>query len=150
MASTPLLRLPPVAVGAFTALKPMPVSKSQTLPPSLVEKARIWPSIEPEKTTPGMTANAPGCVAEQLTAPLARASGEGASPQEQTAGGAGVCQIVLPVARSSAVKPPTVTPGCGRTSAVPTYIWVASVAMPQTPPVRLPLPSFSRQTNLPF
>src|ERR1700743_2150488 len=149
MASTPLLRLPPVAVGALTALKLPPVSKSHNLAPSLAEKARIWPAIEPEKTTPGITAMAPGCVAEQLTAPLAIASCEGVSPQAQTGGGAGTCQTVLPLAKSSAVRPPTVTPGCGRTSAVPTYIWVLSVAMPQTPAVRLPLPSLERQTSFP-
>jgi hypothetical protein len=50
----------------LTVWKSRAVSKSQTILPSMLEYARRWPSADPEKATPGITAIADPGACEQL------------------------------------------------------------------------------------
>ena len=80
--------IPLVVVYSRTA------SKSQMIFPVSTANARKWPSIEGEKTTPGMTVGGARCAMEQPCLPA------------QEGVGGGVCHINFPVAGSIANNPP--------------------------------------------
>ena len=56
IAAPPTSIEPPRAVTPFTVSKSRAVSKSQRTWPSVVAKARKWPSIDPPNTAPGIAA----------------------------------------------------------------------------------------------
>ena len=56
IAAPPTSIEPPRALTPFTVSNSRAVSKSQRTCPSLVAKARKWPSIDPPNTAPGITA----------------------------------------------------------------------------------------------
>src|SRR5579883_1460847 len=82
---------PPLPGTPLAVWKSRAVSKSQRIAPVLAEKARKWPSIEPEKTAPGMAEMAADWA---LLQPFA--------PGVQCSSGGGVLQILRPVRRSTA------------------------------------------------
>src|SRR6202521_3647643 len=84
---------PPFAWIPFTVAYSFAVSKSQRTSPSSLENARTCPSIEPEKTTPGITVTAPGWAGLQ--------PGRGGSH-----GWPGTDQTCLPFSTRNAAKPP--------------------------------------------
>src|SRR5260221_8149031 len=84
----------PLAFIPLTVSNSRFVSNSQSIDPSLVEKARMPPSNEPEKTTPGIALIAADCAALQPGA-LAHFNG-----------GGGANQVRSPVASLTACSPP--------------------------------------------
>src|SRR5580704_7904060 len=84
---------PPLAGIPFTVGNSRAVSKSQMILPVAVSWARMWPSMEGEKTTPGMTEGGDFCDTEQPRCPA------------QDGVGAGICQTIFPAAGSMANKP---------------------------------------------
>src|SRR6185436_11286949 len=87
---------PPCALTPLTVGNSRLVSNSQTSDPSAVENARSAPSLEGEKTTPGITVTAENC------APLQPRFGV---PHMSMSGG-GAYQARAPLARSIACRPP--------------------------------------------
>src|SRR5262249_26522386 len=90
---------PPRAGTSLTVLWLPTVSKSHTMAPVVVEKARKCPSTDPENTTPGIALTAADCAGLQ----------RGRLPHS----GAGVYQTRSPSFRRSANMPP---PAFGSTS----------------------------------
>src|SRR5579864_2105465 len=119
---------PPCALTLLIVSNARLVSYSQTMAPSRAEKARIAPSIDPEKTAPGIAVIAADC------APLQPRPG-----CPHFGGGGGVNQTRSPVASLTACNPP----GDGELpSATGKYAWSASIADPHSmPPSALPLPA---------
>src|SRR5450631_3716872 len=88
------LKEPPVAGIPLVVGNDCTASKSQMILPLLVSKARRWPSIDPENTTPSIALG--GANWAELQPGLARHPGAGG----------GVCHRTLPVAASIANMPP--------------------------------------------
>src|SRR3981189_3314916 len=105
--------------------------------PSVVEYARMWPSTEPENTTPGITETGADCAPVQPR------------PVLHSSFGAGVCQICSPVASVSAKGPPA-SFGAASTSDTGIYAACVSAAEPHSmPPSAPPFPALNCQTTLP-
>src|SRR5438552_15139962 len=85
---------PPFALTSFTVSNGRLVSNSHMIDPSLAEYARMPPSAEPEKTTPGMVVNAADCAVLHTEAPA------------QSGCFGGVYQTRSPVSRRTAWIPP--------------------------------------------
>src|SRR5207302_2790536 len=100
----PAIAGPGPIIDAPRALTPLTVgnsrfeSNSQTTDPSFVEYARRAPSLDPEKTTPGINVNAADC------APLQP------RPEAHLAAAGGVIHTRSPVRSDTACSPP----GLGR------------------------------------
>src|SRR4029453_19332878 len=86
---------PPLAFTPLTVSKGRFVSNSQRTEPSLVEYARMPPSAEPEKTTPGISVNAADCDVLHWDAPAQSGGSFG-----------GVDQTPSAVSSRTACKPP--------------------------------------------
>src|SRR5208282_555249 len=128
---------PPCAFTPFTVATLGSVSKSHRIAPSFVEYARRCPSIEPEKTTPGITVTAASCPALHPACP-------------SHAGFGGITfQTSFPVRMSIAASPPAGgrdEPGAigviVEMSEFAAYTLVPSVADPHSiPPNPLPAPT---------
>src|SRR6266853_6311176 len=85
---------PPRPFTPFTVSKSRMVLKSQSNSPSSAERARMCPSVEVAKTTPGISVTAPGWEGLQ---PTGAPSGQGADV---------TCHSWLPSATRRAVRPP--------------------------------------------
>src|SRR6185503_13838792 len=128
---------PPFAVTWFTVSNSRTVLKSQMMLPSVVEYARMWPSTDPENTTPGITETGADCAPVQPR------------PLLHSSFGAGVLQIFSPVASFSAKRPPA-SFGAARTSDTGMYAACSSAADPHSmPPSAPPLPALNCHTVLP-
>src|SRR5205823_6221272 len=86
---------PPFALTSLTVSNGRFVSNSHNMEPSFAEYARMPPSAEPEKTTPGIAVTAADCAVLQTEAPAQSGGCLGA-----------VYQTRSPDARLTAWRPP--------------------------------------------
>src|SRR5579872_5992321 len=134
---------PPLAFTPFTVSNSRSVSKSQITLPSAIAYARKCPSIDPEKTTPGIA--------------VAGAICDGLHPRAvpQAGGGGGVNQAFSPLTIFNANIPPPGKEPSVCLMAVDqsdrgTYINLSSAAAPHMmPPSAPPFPSRTAQTISP-
>ncbi len=142
---------PPLPGTPLTVSYVRRVSKSHTSLPSPAANARMWPSIEPENTAPGIAVTEPGCAGVQP----ARAGVQGAPAanhtflaREHIDGGepAAELRIEVCVAHCGLEALPVTRTG----SATDAYTLRPSLAMPHgTPPPMPPLPTRVSHSSLP-